>query len=70
MRFLALFPVVVILESSFCTIDGRGNNSKKFIKPCFDGDGIENTCSEPGDSCHEKLGTEFKLVRLDGIKVK
>ena len=41
-----------------------------YIKPCFGGDEIENTCSESSDFCNEKLGTKFKLVRLDGIKVK
>ena len=39
------------------------------MKPCFVGDEIENTCSDPSESCHEKLGTELKLVRLNGIKV-
>ena len=69
MRLLSLFLVVMILKPSNCTIGRRKNNSKKFIKPCFDGDEIENTCSEPSDSCDGKFGTEFKLVRLDGFKV-
>ena len=39
------------------------------MKPCFVGDEIENTCSDPSESCHEKLGTELRLTRLDGVKV-
>ena len=70
MRLLALFLVVVILKPSNCITGRGGNKAKKFIKPCFDGDEIENTCSNPSDSCHEKLGTELKLLRLDGFKVK
>ena len=69
MRFLALFPVVLILMPSNCNNGPNGNNSKKYIKPCFDGEEIENTCSEPSDTCHKKLGTEFRLVRLEGFKV-
>ena len=42
---------------------------KKFTKPCFVGDEIENTCSDPNESCHEKMGSGLQLVRLDGIKV-
>ena len=42
---------------------------KKFRKPCFVGDEIENTCSNPSELCHDKQGMELKLVRLDGIKV-
>lgn len=70
MKVIALLVVGVICNCSSGTIVDRGDNSKKFLKPCFDGEEIENTCSEPSDSCHEKLGNEFKLVRLDGVKVK
>ena len=42
---------------------------KKIMKPCFDGDEIENTCSDPSESCHEKLEAKLQLVRLDGFKV-
>ncbi|XP_068725230.1 transmembrane prolyl 4-hydroxylase-like isoform X1 [Montipora capricornis] len=41
---------------------------KKIMKPCFDGDEIENTCSDPSESCHEKLQAKLQLVRLDGFK--
>lgn len=70
MRFLAVFLVVVILKPSNCTTDRSSSISMKFSKPCFDGDEIENTCSERSDSCHEESGTESKLVRLDGVKVR
>lgn len=43
---------------------------KKFTKPCFVGDEIENTCSDSSESCHEKIGSGLQLVRLDGIKVR
>lgn len=67
MRLLTIFLVVLVLKPTNCTISRSDN--KKFIKPCFDEDEIENTCSEPSDSCRDKLGTEFKLVHLDGFKV-
>lgn len=72
MRLLDLTSLlfVLILKPWNCTTGRHGSTSKKFIEPCFDGDEIENTCSEPSDSCHEKLGTEFKLVRLEGFKVR
>lgn len=70
MRVIGLLIVGLICNCSSGTIVDRGYNSKKFKKPCFDGDEIENTCSEPTDSCHEELGNEHKLVRLDGVKVK
>lgn len=41
---------------------------KKFTKPCFVGDEIENTCSDSSESCHEKIGSGLQLVRLDGVK--
>lgn len=62
MRLLTLFLVILVLKPANCIIGRSGN------KPCFDGDEIENTCSEPSDSCRQKLGTEFKLVHLDGFK--
>lgn len=68
MRLLTLFLVILVLKPANCIIGRSGN--KKFTKPCFDGDEIENTCSEPSDSCRQKLGTEFKLVHLDGFKVR
>ena len=67
MRLFTLFLVVLVLKLTNCTTGRSGN--KKFIKPCFDEDEIENTCSKPSESCHEKLGTEFKLVHLNGFKV-
>ena len=69
MRLLAVFLVVLILKSSNCFTGPSGNNSKKCKKPCFDGEEIENTCSEPSETCHEKIGTEFRLVHLEGFKV-
>ncbi|XP_078363890.1 uncharacterized protein LOC144648132 [Oculina patagonica] len=68
MRVIGLLVIGVICSCSSDTVVDRGDNFKKFVKPCFDGEEIENTCSEPSDSCHEKLGNEFKLVRLDGVK--
>ena len=69
MRIIGLFVIGVICYCYGTVVDHR-YNSKKFKKPCFVGDEIENTCSEPSEPCHEKLGKEFKLVRLNGVKVK
>lgn len=70
MRLFGLFLVAAICICLNGTVNGRGDNFKKYMKPCFVGDEIENMCSEPSESCHEKLGTELKLVRLDGVKVQ
>lgn len=71
MRLVCIFLLAVICNYLNGTNGDRGN-LKKFWKPCFVGDEfeIENTCSDPSDSCHEKSGKDFKLVRLDGVKVK
>ena len=63
MTLLGFFIFFVVCNSL------NGVKCKKFIKPCFVGDEIENTCSDPSESCHEKLETELKLNRLDGVKV-
>ncbi|KAJ7360406.1 prolyl 4-hydroxylase [Desmophyllum pertusum] len=68
MKLFGLFLVAAICICLNGTVNGRGDNFKKYMKPCFVGDEIENMCSEPSESCHEKLGTELKLVRLDGVK--
>lgn len=69
MTILGCIFFLVVCYSSFRTSYVYGLEFKKFMKPCFVGDEIENTCLDPSESCHEKLGTELKLVRLNGIKV-
>ena len=69
MRLLELLFIFVIHSSSHVSAYIDGVQFKKFRKPCFIGDEIENTCSDPDDSCHEQLGTELKLVKIDGVKV-
>ena len=69
MTILGCIFFLVVCYSSFRTSYVYGLEFKKFMKPCFVGEEIENTCSDPSESCHEKLGTELKLVRLNGIKV-
>lgn len=69
MTILGCIFFIVICYSSFRTFNACGLEFKRFMKPCFVGDEIENTCSDPSESCHEKLGTELKLVQLDGIEV-
>lgn len=67
MRLFGFLFTFAVICNSLKNPDGA--KYKKFMKPCFVGDEIENMCSEPSESCHEKQGTQFKLVRLDGIKV-
>ena len=68
MRFVWIFRVVFISVFLNGTCGDRGN-LKKFWKPCFVGDQIENTFTDPSNSCHGKSDKQFKLVRLEGVKV-
>lgn len=68
MRLLYIFLVVFIFSFFNGTCGDRGD-LKKFWKPCFVEDEIENTCSDPSDPCYGKSGKQFKLIRLDGVKV-
>ena len=63
-----IFRVVFISTFLNGTCSDRGN-LKKFWKPCFVGDQIENTCTDASNSCHGKSDKQFKLVRLEGVKV-
>ena len=45
-------------------------NQKKFMKPCFDEDGLLKLCTDPIEIGHEERVDEIKLVRLDGVKVR
>ncbi|RMX59583.1 hypothetical protein pdam_00003640 [Pocillopora damicornis] len=67
MRFVWIFRVFFISVFLNGTCGDRGN-LKKFWKPCFVGDQIENTCTDPSNSCHGKSDKQFKLVRLEGVK--
>lgn len=64
--FLLIFVICIVSNDPCC---GDAVKSKKFRKPCFVGDEIENTCSDPSESCHQKMGMKLKLVRLDGVRV-
>lgn len=70
MRILGFLIIFLTGNFSVGPSDVHGVKFKKFMKPCFVGDVIENTCSDPSESCHDKQGTELKLIRLDGVKVK
>ena len=67
LRIVLLIFVICNVSNGPCCVDAV--KFKKFMKPCFVGDEIENTCSDPSESCHQKIGMELKLVRLDGVRV-
>lgn len=70
MGFPGIAIILVIWSSLYNSHCASNVKIKKFTKPCFVGDEIENTCSDPSESCHEKIGSGLQLVRLNGIKVR
>ena len=66
---ISVVPILLNLVH-FCSLESIGKKNKKpFIVPCFEDDANHAQCFSPDGSC-EKAGTdEFKLVRLQGLRV-
>ena len=51
------------------TLGKETGSLRKFRRPCFEDEEVESTCASPEDKCHEHRQSEFKLHRVDGVKV-
>lgn len=54
----------------FCSLESTVyKNKKPFITPCLEEDVNLAQCSSPDESCENARAGDFKLVRLQGIRV-